>query len=282
MNDFHVLNIIAPLCSIFVGQTFFAMLDWVQKAQPPIVIIENVCNAPWPEKIKKFDDIGYSATFQRADSKMYYVPHTRNRGYLVAVLRSSQSQNQGTSSPKRKAAHPLVLAGNTNRSISEMLEKWTKTLKDLRRPASATLDDILLSKDDPRVLRGRARLTNESRWTNGNVRRTDWSKCEVRHQAVRVGEELGTGHPFTDWSDNADTCSPDFAWNDWINVQVHRIHDLIDINTLRMAASGMDCTFKTMVWNLSQNCDRDTMGNVRIFELCVVVSCSVSYIVLGW
>ena len=38
----------------------------------------------------------------------------------------------------------------------------------------------------------------------------------------------------------------------------------MDINTLRMAAAGMDCTYKTMVWNLSQNVDRDTMGKVSV------------------
>ena len=51
-------------------------------------------------------------------------------------------------------------------------------------------------------------------------------------------------------------------WFQWTNAQVHRIHDLMDINTLRLAKGGIDCTYKTMVWNLSQNVDRDTMGKV--------------------
>lgn len=61
------------------------------------------------------------------------------------------------------------------------------------------------------------------------------------------------------------TCMPSFAFNEWVNKQVNRIHDLLDINTLRMAANYVDATYKTMVWNLSQNCDRDTMGKVRTF-----------------
>jgi hypothetical protein len=56
---------------------------------------------------------------------------------------------------------------------------------------------------------------------------------------------------------------PSFASNEWMDKQVNRIHDLTDINLLRMAKEGMDATYKTMVWNLSQNCDRDTMGKVR-------------------
>lgn len=57
------------------------------------------------------------------------------------------------------------------------------------------------------------------------------------------------------------------SWNDWVSTQVHRIHDLMDINVLRLAKVFMDCTYKTMVWNLSQNVDRDTMGKVRFLIL---------------
>ena len=83
------------------------------------------------------------------------------------------------------------------------------------------------------------------------------------------------------------------------NAQVHRIHDLMDINTLRLAKVGIDPPYKTMVWNLvsfnrllgrhlsysvlyltqtlfsqSQNVDRDTMGTVRILDSCECVCCS--------
>ena len=29
------------------GQTFKGMMDWVDRTQPPVVILENVCGAPW-------------------------------------------------------------------------------------------------------------------------------------------------------------------------------------------------------------------------------------------
>lgn len=54
--------------------------------------------------------------------------------------------------------------------------------------------------------------------------------------------------------------------NEWANVQVNRIHDLLDINNLRLATDGVDPMWKTMVWNLSQNVDRDTMG--RLVRFC--------------
>lgn len=58
------------------------------------------------------------------------------------------------------------------------------------------------------------------------------------------------------------TSLPPFCWNTWANKQVHRIHDLMDINTLKLARSGVDCTHKCMIWNLSQNADRETMGKL--------------------
>ena len=142
---------------------------------------------------------------------------------------------------------------------------------NFQRPASAALDAFMLPNDDPRVLRGRARLTAESSATEGDTSgdragRVDWTKCETRHQFARSNEMLGDNRPLTGWSDTKGTVMPPFAWNEWTNAQVHRIHDLMDINTLRLAKEGADATYKTMVWNLSQNCDRDTMSKLGLCQ----------------
>ena len=88
-------------------------------------------------------------------------------------------------------------------------------MKQLKRPASAALDAFMFPNDDPRVLRGHARLTAESSSSDGNsgdrAGRTDWSKCETRHQRARATEELGDGRPLTDWSDVSSTKMPGFA-----------------------------------------------------------------------
>lgn len=82
------------------GTTFFGMLDYIIKHKPPIVVIENVLNAPWSEVIERFADAGYDAEWQRLDTKCalsflrsipqalnlfsprrnFYIPHTRTRG----------------------------------------------------------------------------------------------------------------------------------------------------------------------------------------------------------
>jgi hypothetical protein len=143
------------------------------------------------------------------------------------------------------------------------LDVWIVVTLLISLAASATLDAFMLPNDDPRVLRGRARLAQRGKDNSGN--RVDWARCENRHLLARSEEELGDQRPFTGWSDAGNTALPSFAWNDWMNAQVHRIHDLTDINTLRLAKDGgIDATYKTMVWNLSQNVDRDTMGKLGL------------------
>ena len=45
---------------------------------PPIIILENVCNAPWQQIAEEFQRKGYQCHFMRLDTKHYYIP-TRAR-----------------------------------------------------------------------------------------------------------------------------------------------------------------------------------------------------------
>jgi hypothetical protein len=159
------------------GQTFWGMMDWIDKAQPPMVIIENVFGAPWDQKVQLFQERGYQAQFLRLDTKDYYIPHTRQRGYLFAV----------------KMAKPTKTKKN-NQQKQTAISKWADMVsKDLKRCASAELDAFMLPNDDPRVLRGRARLTAASLDVDGTSRagRVDWTKCETGHQHARYVQSLG-------------------------------------------------------------------------------------------
>ena len=209
------------------------------------LIIVSVFGAPWEKKCKIFRDMGYTADYLRLDTKDYYIPHTRQRGYLFAVRTNSSSSSK----------------------TDMRAEQWKKLVTSCRRSASATLDDYLLPHDDPRVLRGRARLTAEASDGDGNrAGRTDWTKCETRHLAARSNEELGEKRPLTGWSESGKTNLPGRFWTEWFDSQVNRIHDLTDINTLRLATDGVDPTYKAMVWNLSQNVDRDTLGRLGLCQ----------------
>ncbi|KAF7770424.1 hypothetical protein Agabi119p4_6398 [Agaricus bisporus var. burnettii] len=216
------------------GRTFRGMMSWVKNHRPPIVILENVCSAPWGRVKEYFERTGYSAAFTRVDTKFYYIPHTRTRVYLVAI-------------DKRNSSIP---------------EDWKDLVADkLKRPASSTLDSFLLSSDDPRIHQARQKLVQESYGAlDRKTGRTDWGRCESRHQRARLEEALGNKRPLTSWDEGGFCKLPDFAWNDWGVGQVERVWDLMDISLLRSSLKGIDPNYKTQVWNLSQNVDR-TIGS---------------------
>ncbi|CDO78139.1 hypothetical protein BN946_scf184710.g4 [Trametes cinnabarina] len=211
------------------GRTFRGMMSWVRKHRPPLVILENVCGAPWDRVAEYFGKHGYSAEHLRVDTKTFYIPHTRTRVYLLAV----------------------------DQKRSSLPEAWLSLLQKLRRPASSTLDAFLLPSDDPRIHQARQKLASEAH-TVGTARgRTDWGRCESRHQRARLEEQLGTKRPLTSWEEGGFCKLPDFAWNDWGVGQVERVWDLMDISLLRSAKRRRP-SYKTQVWNLSQNVDRST------------------------
>jgi site-specific DNA-cytosine methylase len=156
------------------GRTFHGMMTWILKHRPPIIILENVCSAPWTAICKKFESVGYSAEWHRLDTKQYYIPHTRTRGYLLAV------DIKNSSIPK----------------------KWVQRMTEMRREASVSLDALLLESDDPRVHRAREKLVQES--YNSDARKTgqtDWGRCESRHHRSRLEEQLGQKRPLTQWGE---------------------------------------------------------------------------------
>ncbi|KAJ2934887.1 hypothetical protein H1R20_g2299, partial [Candolleomyces eurysporus] len=219
------------------GRTFRGMMSWVKAHRPPLVILENVCSAPWDRVREYFEKIGYSAAWSRVDTKNYYIPHTRTRVYLVAV----------------------------NMKKSSIPDKWKDfVLSTLKRPASSTLDAFLLPSDDPRIHVARQKLVQESYGApDKRTGRIDWGRCESRHQRARLEEMLGTKRPLTNWDEGGSCKLPDFAWTDWGVAQVERVWDLMDISLLRASIKGVDPSYKTVVWNLSQNVDR-TIGSSKV------------------
>ncbi|KAG2338586.1 hypothetical protein BDR05DRAFT_918202 [Suillus weaverae] len=213
------------------GRTFHGMMSWVTNHRPPLVILENVCSAPWDRVKEYFEKQGYSAEHIKVDTKQYYIPHTRMRKYLFAV-------------DKRGSGIPA---------------KWKDlVMKKLKRPASSTLDAFLLPSDDSRIHQARQSLVQDGGSSESRAGRTDWTRCESRHARGRLDEKLGQKRPLTSWEEGGTCRMPDFAWQDWGIRQVERVWDLMDISLLRSAKIGVDPSYKTLVWNLSQNVDRST------------------------
>ncbi|KAJ3379866.1 hypothetical protein HDU84_006341 [Entophlyctis sp. JEL0112] len=230
------------------GETFRGMLAWVKTHRPPIVILENVCNAPWDKVVELFDGIGYDATFTRTDTKRYYIPHTRTRVYLIALSRDKEFGY-----------------------VEEAGDEWRALLKSMARNASTPVEDFLLATDDPRIHHARQELAKVKNDSSAN-RRIDWARCESRHAFARINEELGSKRPLTAWSEGGMSNYPDFAWNDWGRTQPDRVLDLSDINFLREAKRGIDVTYKTLIWNLSQNVDRNSASSNPGISPCLTPS----------
>lgn len=156
------------------GRTFRGMMSWVDKNKPPLVILENVCGAPWDKVANYFEKKGYSAAHLRVDTKNYYIPHTRTRVYLLAVHQKN----------------------------SKLPKAWKEMVNKLQRPASTTLDEWLLPTDDQRIHQARQKLVQESYGASDRrTGRTDWGRCESRHQRARLEEALGPKRPLTGWDD---------------------------------------------------------------------------------
>lgn len=211
------------------GRTFFGMLDWVKRHQPTIVILENVMSAPWEGVKDEFVSIGYDSAYStRFDTKNYYVPHTRQRGYLIA----------------------------TKNRKDWYADNWEALARSLARPASCTLESFLLAADDPRIQRVRNQFALGEGFDKGRSV-IDWSKCQGRHERARDEEELGKARPFTAWEEGGTCKLSHGAWNEWAMPMPERVLDLLDITVLRLAKQGIDAHYKSRIWELSQNVDRN-------------------------
>ncbi|KAK2762854.1 hypothetical protein FQN54_001029 [Arachnomyces sp. PD_36] len=214
--------------------TFYATLNYAKKCRPPLIVLENVSGAPWPEITKDWEGIGYCATHVKVDTKNYYLPQTRERGYMFCVDTN------------------LVNIMNPENDLGTT---WKTLMGQFKRPASSPVDRFLLEEDDPRVQQIRREMASRNP-RDGQTH--DWSAYKTRHQIYRFEEQLGDKRPLTRWQDNGSCKMPDFAWNDWSKSQPERVWDTLDMNFLRSIYRGYDLNYKLRVLELSQGIDRET------------------------
>jgi site-specific DNA-cytosine methylase len=203
------------------GDTLRAILAYAEKYRPRMIVLENVFTAPW-EKIKDaWINLGYYCSWARFDTKNHYIPHTRQRGYMICVDKKRLSN------------------GNIK------MDEWQAVVDATRRKVSCPVEAFILDEDDPRVRRGREEMARGLRGDDRKDRVVDWTKCQGRHQDYRSLFHLGIKRPMTDWVDGGTCKLPDYCWNDWGKVQVERIWDTLEIGLLRNARRGFDMQYKT-------------------------------------
>ncbi|KAI2469441.1 hypothetical protein F4781DRAFT_431325 [Annulohypoxylon bovei var. microspora] len=267
------------------GQTFFSMLSYIRDYRPKVVILENVMGAPWAETEKVwFPFFGYSAFHVKLDTKDFYLPQTRNRGYLIALDNSVFAD--GKTYPKKEEKEEEVLpqtpaekkaaeAKKEQEELEELLKydagkighMWLHLLKEvLPRRASGPLDLWLFPAAHPLTERARQ---DDSEKTLGFGADSEWQRSRIIHIRTRRTEGLGNSRELTQWHilyghpyDRMDLSI--------IQYLADRVKDCMDINFLRALLKGYpidkkfyvyDSRFKNRIYDLSQNIDRGVGGS---------------------
>ncbi|KAK5628651.1 hypothetical protein RRF57_004366 [Xylaria bambusicola] len=243
--------------------TFLSTLCYIKNHRPKLIILENVCNAPWDAVCGLYlPGVGYAATHVSVDTKDYYIPQTRNRGYVVAVDRQ--------------------IFGD---SADAIVKEWETQLAGLKRAASTPLQHWLLSSNDPLTMRARQ---DESEKTIANSLRprqeADWGRSKKRHRRVRRLLGLGKSRPLTAWGLAGCESPYDRLDKLFIKSQNSRALDCVDIYYLQCLHGKLDIStndasnpsyrnlaeqngptqwdirFKSQIFDLSQNVDRGQIG----------------------
>lgn len=188
------------------------------------MIIENVKSAPWSNIQNIWESIGYRTQVALVDSKNFYIPQTRQRGYMIAFDRF-RAQKIGF-------------------DVETAAASWVDTMKELQQRASAPFLDMILADDDPRLEHEIATIVN----ARPRDYATDWEACRTRHETLRFQGKLGMRRPLTRWQTNGTCAFPDFAFHLWAKSQAERIWDSLDINLLRLVSDRQeDLNFKALV-----------------------------------
>ncbi|KAK4240227.1 hypothetical protein C8A03DRAFT_31703 [Achaetomium macrosporum] len=218
------------------ARTFFAAVKLITDLRPRFVVLENVCGAPWDMYTKQiFPKICYVARRVRVDSKDFYIPQTRQRGYLVAI----DAQHFGTD------------------LATKIADEWSVQLLRCKRPPSVAITDFLQPSDDPSMIQARADM--ESKAASENV---NWALCSLRHTDARHTYGLRRDdNPFSKKVMRNGrliyACYPSHSWMRFWRIQVPRIIDVLDIAFAVTNGKGVDLGYKTAMIDVSQNVDRN-------------------------
>ncbi|KAG9759526.1 hypothetical protein KCU73_g3347, partial [Aureobasidium melanogenum] len=238
------------------GDTFAAVLAYAKKYRPTMLVLENVYGAPWDKMLAEYEEYDYVSAGVLVDSKNYYLPQTRQRGYMVCVDKN-----------KLEAC---------NIDPADFKESFYERMADFKRPVSSPFSSFILPNDDPLVTRASQSMARQS-LLDASLREVDWAKCEIRHINYRREKELGISRPVTNWQESGTLVLPENCNRLWFGKQVERVWDFVDMSQLRKANNvlgkedrrtritpdplpGYDAQYKTRIWDVSQNIDRFTDG----------------------
>ncbi|KAL8969644.1 MAG: hypothetical protein Q9183_001904 [Haloplaca sp. 2 TL-2023] len=240
------------------GDTLRAIIRYARRYRPKILVLENIEGNQW-QKIEGMltndrkcpglnlsmlkelwgDDghpnVGYSCHVSQADSREYNTPQTRRRRYTICVDRSQIG---------KAAADKLAL-------------EWAVLFEGvLPQHASVPAEALLLPAGDPRLQAVYARAHYNDFGQKRKRKTTTWEICKLRYVSFRANAGLGTGRPYTNYTESGACHPPEYWLAPWIRIQVDRVMEHFEQSLLRKVAIGYDPLHKTRIIDLSQNIDR--------------------------
>ena len=192
--------------------TFQGVLGYARRYKPRIVLLENVYKAPWKQFQMDFESVGYETFVAKVDTKDFYIPQTRNRGYMIGFNRE--------------------FAQTAGYEIGNIGNEWADAFQAYSRRASSPFTDFIYSEEDPRLDQIKRELII-SQSLEKPRRKVEWLRCRHRYLSFRAAHALGFRKPLTMWENNGSCKFPDGSWLKWAKGQVERIWDTLDISQMR-------------------------------------------------
>ncbi len=194
------------------GEVFFAIWEYIDKARPTVVILENVTRCEWQTVIDRLRQINYIADYTIINTLNAYLPQNRRRGYLIAT-------------PKSIASAVLT-------------EAWKQDVQRLERRASVPME-AFLSPQPPGEFEQTKRM--------GEARKDQVRWKDINRNA-RQDESLGSASVLTHGPHNDPTPSLPHAPKHstaWLAAPTPRLDDNLNIYALREAKAGTDLMTKS-------------------------------------
>ncbi|KAJ5888651.1 C-5 cytosine methyltransferase, partial [Penicillium taxi] len=223
------------------GATFQGVLDYSKNYRPRIVVLENVAGAPWSQFEMAWLTISYVSSWVRVDSKQFYIPHTRVRGYMVCV---DQERLERTGD-----------SGAIDAS-DRFKTKFQELVLQFHRPASSPASSFMLDEHSTEY-EELVRTTMARSGASPNSSDVLWTAYQKRHVEYREANELGNERPIS--RSRPGCLSSQFP--DWFNIwaagQPERVRETIDLKWLYSRKHVyVDIFYKEKFIDLSQGVDR--------------------------
>jgi len=198
--------------------------------------------------------VGYATRCAKLDTKEFYLPQTRERGYMICVDRVPYLEEGVDVTAKLDGwwNAPKVDPEDEPEGIVMDLDNWEKLVFHLKRPASVPAEFMLLRSDDPTlelfsanndyVSHKAVKKTTTKGQGKGQVKTkaaTPWIKAKIGHHDYRNDLLLGSRRELTGWQEGG-TFTPEDFWMRSRKGLVERVLDTIEIAHLRNLKRGFD------------------------------------------